>query len=242
MTLRRTSLSLALGLGVSLALAGCPIESCFDDPTQVDLESDATTGFAPLSVDFDADARGRICGCCGGDPPRQIVDYAWDLDGDGETDVSGEAETAVTVTFDEPGEHTVAVTVTDDSGGTATSERVITVLAADATDQERLDAVDVQLDWDVAATACLREYCFVVQSDFPLEVDRVRFAADGESTAEPVVEDEAPWTVDAEARRFCRTYGAHETGSMELTMQLGEGSRVVTEDVRDASGLCPEDR
>lgn len=241
MTLRRTSLFSAFGLLVSLALAGCPFEQCFDDPTQVDLDSDATTGFAPFEVGFEADARGRICGCCGGDPPRQIVDYAWDLDGDGEADVSGAAEDAATFTFDEPGEHTVTVTVTDDSGGTATSARVITVLAADATDQVRLDALDIRYHWDVAASACLREYCFIARSDFPLEVDRVRFVAEGESSPEPVVEVEERHTFDDEARRFCRTYGAHETGSLELVIERGEASRTLFERVSDATGLCPED-
>jgi len=241
MMTRRAPLSLAFGLLVSLALAGCPFEQCFDDPTQVDLETDATTGFAPFTASLEADARGRICGCCGGAPPAQIIDYAWDLDGDGEPDVSGETEDAATVTFDEPGEHTVTVTVRDNDGGMATSERTFTVLASDATDQERLDAVELSLDYDVAVSACLREYCLVARSDFPLEVDRVRFVAEGESTEEPVVIEEAGWTVDGEARRFCRTYGAHERGSMELTLERGEASRTMTEDVGNASGLCPEE-
>jgi uncharacterized delta-60 repeat protein len=63
------------------------------------------------------------------DPDGQIASYAWDLDGDGQTDHTGPT---ATMTYNEPRTVGVLLRVTDDSGLTATSGETFTVAADNA--------------------------------------------------------------------------------------------------------------
>ena len=56
---------------------------------------------------------------------RRIVDYAWDLDGDGVTDATGRV---VERSFETPGDRTVRLTVRDDDGVADSVTRTVTVL------------------------------------------------------------------------------------------------------------------
>jgi len=80
------------------------------DPT-VTIIADPLSGFAPLEVDFIADAN---------DPDGEIVSYAWNF-GDGES--SGLQN--VTHTFTDPGNYVVRVTVTDNDSATAYANVII---------------------------------------------------------------------------------------------------------------------
>ncbi|MFB6193719.1 MAG: PKD domain-containing protein [Halobaculum sp.] len=58
------------------------------------------------------------------DPDGSIESYAWDFDGDGQTDATGRT---VDHAFTEPGTYEVTLNVTDDNGATATERQTITV-------------------------------------------------------------------------------------------------------------------
>gem|GEM_PF-7041189 len=72
--------------------------------------------YAGQEVSFDASGSG--------DPDGEIVEYAWDFDGDGVTDAEG---VRVTHAYEKPGTYTVKLTVTDENGAKATGEREIVV-------------------------------------------------------------------------------------------------------------------
>lgn len=59
------------------------------------------------------------------DPDGDIVDYRWDLDGDGQTDVEGSP--SARVAYPRAGVYTVSLTVVDDDGATNTTTRQIQV-------------------------------------------------------------------------------------------------------------------
>ncbi|RLG04612.1 MAG: hypothetical protein DRN68_09640, partial [Thaumarchaeota archaeon] len=88
----------------------------------VNLPPEATFTFEPeepyagQEVSFDASGSG--------DPDGEIVEYAWDFDGDGVTDAEG---IEVFHTFAEPGTYTVKLTVTDDDGATASYEEELQI-------------------------------------------------------------------------------------------------------------------
>lgn len=54
------------------------------------------------------------------DPAGSIVEYAWDLDGDGSYDQVREGA-RITIVPEQPGEHRITVRVTDDAGATSTA-------------------------------------------------------------------------------------------------------------------------
>jgi hypothetical protein len=60
------------------------------------------------------------------DPDGRIVDYAWDLDGDGSMETDGHASATLTRSFS-AGVHHLTVRVTDDKGARAYANRTITV-------------------------------------------------------------------------------------------------------------------
>ncbi|HSF98828.1 MAG TPA: PKD domain-containing protein, partial [Ornithinibacter sp.] len=78
--------------------------------------ADVTEGDAPLAVQFSSDGTS--------DPDGDDVTYAWDLDGDGETDST---EAAPSWTYEDAGDYTVVLTVTDATGKSATSQVVVNV-------------------------------------------------------------------------------------------------------------------
>jgi cytochrome c len=78
--------------------------------------ADVTEGDAPLSVRFTSAGTS--------DPDGDDVTYAWDLDGDGETD-STEAD--LSWTYDTAGDYTVVLTVTDATGKSATAQVTVNV-------------------------------------------------------------------------------------------------------------------
>ncbi|MET0684066.1 MAG: PKD domain-containing protein [Solirubrobacteraceae bacterium] len=75
-------------------------------PTAV-ATADKTTGPAPLTVAFSAEGSA--------DPDGTPVTYAWDLDGDGETDSTAEKPT---FTYEQAGRYTATLAVTDGAGQT----------------------------------------------------------------------------------------------------------------------------
>ncbi|MBC2934455.1 PKD domain-containing protein [Nocardioides sp. zg-1228] len=78
--------------------------------------ADVTEGPAPLAVQFTSAGTS--------DPDGDAVTYAWDLDGDGDTDST---DASPSRTYDTPGDYTVLLTVTDSTGKSATSQVVINV-------------------------------------------------------------------------------------------------------------------
>ena len=78
--------------------------------------ADVTEGAAPLAVQFSSDGTS--------DPDGDDVTYAWDLDGDGQTDST---EASPSWTYDSVGDYTVLLTVTDSTGKSATSQVVVNV-------------------------------------------------------------------------------------------------------------------
>jgi PKD repeat protein len=93
-------------------------------PPSVTLDAIPTSGPAPLSVDFTADAF---------DPGGSIVDIEWDFDGDGTYNEAGNGEAAArgdatpTKVYSLSGERDAVVRVTDNDEGTATDTIHISV-------------------------------------------------------------------------------------------------------------------
>jgi VCBS repeat-containing protein len=82
------------------------------------IETDRTSGPAPLTVRFD--------GSGSSDPnPGDLITYAWDLDGDDEFDDS--SAVAASFTYMNRGTYQARLRVTDSSGATATASVAITV-------------------------------------------------------------------------------------------------------------------
>ncbi|HWP43177.1 MAG TPA: PKD domain-containing protein, partial [Blastocatellia bacterium] len=82
-------------------------------PPAVSIAASATSGFAPLTVQFSSSAS---------DPDGQIVSYAWDF-GDGQTS----SEPSPVHVFTASGSYTARLVVTDDAGATASAEVLILV-------------------------------------------------------------------------------------------------------------------
>lgn len=80
-------------------------------------EADQTSGSIPLIVNFDASESL--------DPDGEIVDYEWDLDGDGSYDDGNDEK--VSYTYDKYGTYTVKLRVTDNNGESDTMEMEIVV-------------------------------------------------------------------------------------------------------------------
>jgi PKD repeat protein/uncharacterized membrane protein len=72
-----------------------------------EIEVDKASGEIPLTVKFEADQVADPDG-------SQIINYAWDLDGDGRPDRDGPNYRQTEYTFESIGEHTVYLTVTSD--------------------------------------------------------------------------------------------------------------------------------
>ncbi|TLW91059.1 DUF1080 domain-containing protein [Saccharomonospora piscinae] len=83
----------------------------------VSLSADVTSGQAPLEVQFDPSGTE--------DEDGGELSYAWDFDGDGETD-SNEAG-PVSHTYTENGQYTARLSVTDETGLTGTASVTVTV-------------------------------------------------------------------------------------------------------------------
>lgn len=87
------------------------------DP-DLDEEENAVVGEAPYVVIFDATATG--------DPDNNIIEYEWDLDGDGISDDTGET---ATYTYSEEGTYIAELTVIDADGNEDTETVVIIIEA-----------------------------------------------------------------------------------------------------------------
>ena len=109
--------------------------------------ADPSSGQAPLTVSFDATASS--------DPDGAPLQYAWDLDGDGELD---DAFTpTATHTYSVPGSHTVRLRVEDGHG--AIDEETVTIdVRADANQAPtaHIDAPTSTTTWAVGDTVTLQ--------------------------------------------------------------------------------------
>ena len=95
-----------------------------NQPPAADLVADAPAGDAPHTVNFDASGST--------DSDGTIVDYEWDLDGDGVFNETGNEEDAhgedsATCTYSNPGYYDPKVRVTDDDGATGTDSVAATI-------------------------------------------------------------------------------------------------------------------
>jgi PKD repeat protein len=102
---------IGLILGLLLLLAAC---IWLNSPPAAVFEMSASTGEAPLTVEFDASGSS--------DSDGTIVSYEWDF-GDGH-DATGDTVEHI---FEEAGTYTVTLTVCDDQGETASTSQNVTV-------------------------------------------------------------------------------------------------------------------
>jgi|GEM_PF-665781 len=86
-----------------------------DEPPSAVIQSNTTSGAAPLTVNFNAQASSAVA-------PASLTDYSWNF-GNGNT---SDAATATAV-FSQPGSYQVRLTVTDSNNLTASTTRNITV-------------------------------------------------------------------------------------------------------------------
>ncbi len=123
---RRAKVRQCVGL-LGLCAIAIAASSCFLVPNSApiaDIETDKTSGIAPLSVHFD--------GTGSFDPDGSIRRYEWDF-GDGARATGARAVGAhVTHTYTVAGTHEVTLTVTDRRGGIGTASVEIAVRASNA--------------------------------------------------------------------------------------------------------------
>jgi len=132
------------------------ITTVANDPPVADLQSDATGGEAPVTINFD--------GSASSDPDGSIDKYEWDLDGDGtyESDTGTTASNSFEYTT--PGSFTAMLRVTDNLGATSTDSVVITVTGTptghsingtivDDTGGDPVAGVNLHLDGNVTGAA-----------------------------------------------------------------------------------------
>lgn len=99
-----------------------------NDKPEADASATPKSGYAPLTVQFDASGSD--------DPDGEIAGYYWWIDATGQ--VVGKKK-KVTFTFDEPGTFQVKLRVTDDDGATDTDTVTIKVLASSGDDDDSDD-------------------------------------------------------------------------------------------------------
>jgi YD repeat-containing protein len=108
------------------ALASVQIQATdpYNNPPVAVLTIDPSSGEKPLTVNFDASDSH--------DPDGTIVNYEWDLDGDGAFSEAGEESNALggstaTFTYTESGEYLAAMRVTDDELAQSTATESISI-------------------------------------------------------------------------------------------------------------------
>lgn len=109
---------------------GKPVHPKLNALPIADLSADPLAGEAPLTVNFDARASN--------DPDGEIVNYEFDLDGDGSFEQSG-SDPDASSTYN-GGTYTIGLLVTDDNGASATAsveisvnDRIVPVITANKT-------------------------------------------------------------------------------------------------------------
>ena len=100
-------------------------------------------GSVPLTVKFSGEDSNDLDG--------EIVQYEWDIDGDGEFEIRGVEEKEVEKVFYKIGEHPVRLRVTGQNHDFSIAEKIITVVAA----EEKIRAEIVSPDSDFEGTAPL---------------------------------------------------------------------------------------
>lgn len=94
-----------------------PVRWYSNQPPVAEFQATPTSGYAPLSVQFDASGSS--------DPEGHIVDYSWDFDSNGSIDATGVTTSHV---FESPGTYPVSLAVTDDRAAKATAQTTITAM------------------------------------------------------------------------------------------------------------------
>ena len=118
-----------------------------NQPPTASFVADPSSGQAPLTVSFD--------GTASSDPDGAPLQYAWDLDGDGQLDDA--FTSTATHTYTAPGSHTVRLRVEDGHGG-SDEETVSIDVRADANQAPtaRIDAPTATTTWAVGDTVALQ--------------------------------------------------------------------------------------
>ncbi|MCB1185866.1 hypothetical protein KDL29_01755 [bacterium] len=84
-----------------------------NQPPEIIVTADVTSGDAPLRVEFDASGSS--------DPDGEIVLYVWDWEGDGQVDASSQSSPYAYHIYNEIGWYHPQLTIWDDMGGSATA-------------------------------------------------------------------------------------------------------------------------
>ena len=145
------------------------------------------------------------------DPDGSIVNYAWDLDGNGSFERSTGTTSSTTTSFATPGVHTVRVRVTDDDGATAVRSLDITV--ANRPPTARLTGPDP------AVTAVAAVFDAGTSSDADGSIVRYQWDLDDDGTYEvdtgPVASVSKTWS--ASGTHTVRVRVTDDQGSTDST-------------------------
>lgn len=144
---------------------------CLPDDIGVRLTADRSVAVGVLTTELTANANGTFT--CGEMPTStEIIEYRWDLDGDGVYEERGAELERFVVTIDEPGDHVINVEVVDTDGATAQATTTLEVLES-LDPQDALDRATILMSGNPFITECTewREVCVDVVSPLELDVD-----------------------------------------------------------------------
>ncbi len=144
---------------------------CLPEDTWVTLTADRTVDVGMLTAELTARANGS--NTCGDEPRRtEIVEYRWDIDGDGIYEERGAELDRFVVTFDEVGEYAIGVEVEDSDGVTAQAVTTLEVLAT-LDPQDALDRTSVRVSDNSFSRECTdsREICAWITAPLDIEAN-----------------------------------------------------------------------